>query len=330
MTDDPRRGVPQRPGWRNLWLAGPVALAAMGTVANAIQILTAGEITTRGVVTAGFIVIVALLPVAYQRGRTAAALESHAEIAVVASAVADSAVAVTQLTARVQELELTGNILDTTLAAYAPYYDERTVVFHIGDGPQGDHIEETHVTEPLHGPNAYWCHFEAISRGRDHLLHWDDIGLDVGRHAEDPQVPQQVSVVELLRYPARALITFGPPAKKVTWWAKYRSPGYWDELRRGAQKFSWIPPAVGLDEEFDEENGRRSPVRAITFVFQVAPAFGRLIQPASPPPGVEFRQDRRTGRYTYTIREVEKLPGARDAPIEPVSWYLEFERGGAS
>src|SRR5262245_39859848 len=96
-------------GRRNALGVGYYILHFAGTVANAIQILTAGRPTTDGLVIAGFIVCAALLPFAYQLGRG----RMGGEIAALTG----------ERDMHVEELRHTRILLEGTLGAYRPYDD---------------------------------------------------------------------------------------------------------------------------------------------------------------------------------------------------------------
>ncbi|GLY02908.1 MULTISPECIES: hypothetical protein [Actinoplanes] len=308
MGDDPDDLARRSP----LALVYYYLIALGGTVANVIQVASTGDLTREGLTILAVLVAASVLPAAYQVGR------KHERAAAEPAAVVERP--------PVAELVDTNTALETTLAGYRPYWDDLTIVFDLGERPGDDRVEEFHAVTPVLGPNVYWGHFEAASRGPTHDLDWDSVGLRVERTPKHRSEPEQAGFIRLRSRLPRALVLFAPPSDRVEWSARYVSRGYWDPLRRDRhQKFSWIPPAVGLDEE----SGRRSPVRSVTFVFGVPPQLGTLADPGFVPPGVTFSKDR-SGRHRYTVTAVGELPGAGPA-ADPISWYLELVRpGGAS
>ncbi|WP_328475341.1 hypothetical protein OHA21_18710 [Actinoplanes sp. NBC_00393] len=290
-------------------LIGPSFAAVGGLAATVIQIATLDRFTPAGMVALGFVVAVSLLPVGYQLALNG----SDGGPAVVAA-----------------ELDRTKNALDSTFAGYRPYHDDRTIVFNIGERPDDDTIEEYHVTRAAPGSIVHWFHLEALNREASHKLTWADIKLVLNRQPEPPGEPQAAVEIRLPGNPPRALVLFAPPRDRVQWSASYRSPGYWDLLRRGGlQEFEWIPPAIGLEEE----SKRRSPVRSLTFVFRVPASLGWLSDPQTQmlPSGVTFERDD-AGQHRYTVQDVAGLPGvAGRAAVNPISWSLKLiKREGAT
>ncbi|GIF05005.1 hypothetical protein Asi03nite_25430 [Actinoplanes siamensis] len=280
----------------------------LGTVANGIQILTANRPTTEGLVIAAFIILAAALPLAYQIGRRSGG----------------AAVPSGEFLIRVREAEHARRVLDGTLGAYRPYRDDWKIVFDIGEQGDGDDIEEIHKTRPHFAKRVYWCQFEALNRGRDHELGWDDIDLHVTRPPASSGDPQQAGVVKLhSKSVPRALITFAPPHAEVTWTAKYRSPGYWDPIRQSGhvQYFEWLPPLVGLDED----GRRRSPVGSAAFVFRVPSSLGVLVAPRDLPAGVTFKE-KPNGLTQIREYEFSVHAEAIAKAVEPIGWSLRLQR----
>jgi len=280
--------------------AGPSFFAIAGVIANIIQIVTVGSVTTGGLVAFGFVVTATVVLVGYN-------FKSHQR--------ADEAA--------VDELNVVRSALASTFAAYRPYRDELTIVFNVGETSTGDVVEEHHVTTAMpEGSAVHWCHLEPVTRGPSQSLEWNVLKLFVNRRAIAFGQAQRAVAIRLQGASAPALIFFAPPSAKVEWMANYRSPSFWDPLRQdGAQQFEWIPPALGLDEVSE----RRSPVRSITFEFRVPPSLGMLADPGPPPEGVTFRRDP-TGVHEYTIRNVAELPGGEGSTVNPVSWPLRLIR----
>ncbi|MEV6345473.1 hypothetical protein [Actinoplanes sp. NPDC051851] len=293
--------------WRSALLGVYWVGALIGTVANGIQILTAGRATTEGLVIAAFIIFAAALPLAYQIGRrTGGAAVPHDD-----------------LLGQVKDADNTRRVLGGTLGTYRPYSEDWRIIFDIGESKGDDTVEEIHTTRPYLAERVYWCLFEAFNRGRDHQLGWEDIDLHVTRPPASTGEPQQVKVVKLDgKSVPRALITFAPPHHEVTWMASYRAPGYWDPLRQSAhvQYFEWLPPAVGLDEDGD----RRSPVGSAVFVFRVPNGVGTLV-PQGLPPGVTFREK---PNGLASMREYEFSVAAETIAqaMEPIGWNLRLKR----
>ena len=299
MTDAPTDRLP--PALRNFLLdAGPSFFAIAGVIANIIQIVTVGSVTTGGLVAFGFVVTATVVLVGYNfRRRRRADQAAVAELNVVRSALA------------------------STFAAYRPYQDELTIVFNVGEDSTGDDVEEHHVTTALQDGSAVpWCHLDPVTRGPGQSLEWGLLKLLVNRRAIPSGQAQQAVAIRLQGTSAPALIFFAPPSAKVEWTATYRSPSFWDPLRRdSSQQFEWIPPALGLDEVSE----RRSPVRSITFEFRVPPSLGMLADPGPPPEGVTFRRGP-TGVHEYTIQRVADLPGGEGSTVNPISWPLRLIR----
>ncbi|GIE89858.1 hypothetical protein [Actinoplanes regularis] len=286
---------------RNFLLdAGPSFIAIAGVIANIIQIVTVGRVTTEGLVAFGFVVTATVVLVGYNFKRR--------------RKVDDAAVG---------ELNVVRSALASTFAAYRPYQDELTIVFNIGEGSTGDVVEEHHVTTALQDDSAvHWCHLEPVTRGPSQSLEWNLLKLLVNRRAISSGQAQRAVPIRLHGTSAPVLIFFAPPSATVEWMANYRSPSFWDPLRRDySQQFEWIPPALGLDEM----SKRRSPVRSITFEFRVPPSLGMLADPGPPPKGVTFRRDS-TGVHEYTIHNVAELPGGEGSTVNPISWPLRLIR----
>ncbi|MBW6435097.1 hypothetical protein KZ829_15245 [Actinoplanes hulinensis] len=313
MTVGPGRKRGSKRVLRGVVLAGPSFMAISGLAATVIQIASFDRFTTEGLVTLGFIAAASLLPVAYQ-------LILNGESG-------ESAMAAADLDRARADVERTRNALDGTFAGYRPYRDDRTIVFNIGEDADGDSIEEHHVTEAAEGSIVHWFHLEALNRGPNHNLTWEKIRLLLTRKPDLAHEPQAAVEIRLPGNPPRALVLFAPPKDRVRWSASYRSPGYWDPLRReGYQEFSWAPPAIGLDEESE----RRSPVRSLTFVFRVPASLGSLLEPQRLPDEVTFEHDD-AGLYRYTVRDVAGLPGVGGSAVNPISWSLKLiKREGAA
>ncbi|GAA1639883.1 hypothetical protein [Actinoplanes couchii] len=278
-----------------LLAAGPSFIATAGLIANIIQIVTVGSVTTAGLVAFGFAVTATL-------ALTGANLVSRGR--------KDAKAA--------DELEVVRTAL-AAFAAYRPYREELIIVFDVGT----DQIEEHHVTTALQQGNVVsWCNLEPVTRGPiQKSLDWDDLHLDVYRPGNSSGTARRAVPIRLPGRSNPALILFAPPSASVEWNADYLSPSFWDPLRRDhAQRFEWTPPAVGPDEP----PGRRSPVRMVTFRFRVPATLGTLDEPLKPlPDGVTFRRDP-TGMHEYTIENTAGLPGDAGSPFKPIILSLKL------
>ncbi|MEU4624896.1 hypothetical protein AB0G04_33605 [Actinoplanes sp. NPDC023801] len=295
MTDAAGRSAP---ALRDFLLdAGPSFIAIAGVIANIIQIVTVGSVTAEGLVAFGFVMTATVVLVGYNFIRRRRADE-----------------------AAVNELNVVRSALASTFAAYRPYQDELTIVVHIGGNPAEDRIDEHHVTTaPQEGATVHWCHLEPLTRGPGQSPDWSVLDLDVNRRAVNGAQAQRAVPIRLHGSTAPALIFFAPPATKVEWTAAYRSPSFWDPLRRDhSQQFEWMPPAPSLD---DPE--RRGPVRSVTFEFRVPLSLGTLADPEPPPAGVTFRRDP-TGAHEYTIEDVAALMGGTGSTVNALRWPLRL------
>lgn len=316
MTVEPSR----RSGRLSLFRrTGFYTLTIGGTVANGIQVLGAGPATSGGLVIAGLIGAAALVPAVYEEGRKRGARSSGVGDSVHADLVMHS-----------KELTALKSILDSTLGAYRPHREVRTIVFDIGEQPGDDLIEERRRTTPNRGAVVYWSQFEAIALGQHHILSWDDIGLRVGRVPEKDGDPQRAKVIPVRDWPVpRALILFAPPRPQVNWTANYRSPGYWTQLRETRlQRFTWAPPLVRPDEN----GGQRTPVQAVTFVFRVPVALGPLQWPPLPDGIAVVSDDHpQDGVRTYRVL-IDDLNGflaANPTANAAIEMFLMLNQGDA-
>ncbi|MCA2219078.1 hypothetical protein [Jidongwangia harbinensis] len=229
----------------------------------------------------------------------------------------------------IHELELQ-NIRSTLEAAFGPappYSDDVKIIFDIGDRSVDDQVAEEHVTAAHHGNVVHWYAFEGFSRGRDQAFQFREVLVHLTRAREVGH--ERVTAVELTTAAApRALITFTPPHERVLWEVRYRCPGYWDKLRQaGGQRFEWVPPPVGPGET----KGRRSVVRAVTFVFRVPATLGTL-EAFDLPRGASFRRaatDAHGSTYRIDIRDISALLGPPATAIDPIRWYLELKSADA-
>ncbi|MEU4688844.1 hypothetical protein [Actinoplanes sp. NPDC023714] len=298
--------------WRRVGLYG---LATVSTVANGLEVLGAEQVTPAGLVIAGLIGTGALLPAVYDEGYHRGARRSGdtgAELAV-----------------RNKELTTIRSVLDSTLGAYRPYQERRTIIFDIGEQAEDDLIEEHRRTTPLRGPVVYWSQFEALTHSPHHSLSWDDIELRINRTPEDPSDPQRAKVIQVRDRPIpRALILFAPPWHRVDWTAHYRSPGHWDPLREAkGQRFVWAPPLIRR-----EENGTsRTPVRSVTFVLRLPSALGVLDCP-SPPEGIAFdpadQPHDGVRTYRFTIDDLNAFLAARPPAEAAIKLMLLLDPEG--
>jgi hypothetical protein len=301
-------GQPSR-WWHSKWVkAGSIFLGVLGACANIIQVITAGEPSIIGLSLLGIIVLLMLFRLVYVAGGKSA----NGKNAMLAG-----------------ELRDTQAAIDQTFGRSYPYDDNQTVVFHVGEAPDQDRVDEIHTTETVvdHGPMLSWYVFEAFSRGPAQVLNWTMMDLNVTRRPDGHNQAPSAYVIKLQGTAVpRAVIAFAPPWEKVAWNATYRSPGFWDLLRRDGQLFQWAPPRIDLG------GGRwRTPITSATLIFRVPTALGRL-EYTGLPQGATWQSDAANGGLTVDYRLViadvaATLQQAGDAQRQ-LACHLRLMRGG--